>query len=83
MSGSLRRFLGDRSRNRYDAGSGRRELSRIFDWYKADFEKGGRGFASVPQFLARYADFVADEAVVTRSCGAGSCRSGISTTTGR
>ena len=63
LDSSVRRFLGDRSRNRYDAGSRRLELSRIFDWYKADFEKGGRGYASVPQFLARYADFVADEAV--------------------
>ncbi len=63
LESSVRRFLGDRSRNRYDAGSGRLELSRIFDWYKADFEKGGSGFASVSQFLARYADFVADEAV--------------------
>jgi len=59
----VRRFLGDRSRNRYDPASGALEVSRIFDWYKVDFEKGNRGISSVPQFLARYADFLADGAV--------------------
>lgn len=63
LEDSVRRFLGDRSRNRYDPASGELELSRIFDWYKADFEKGHRGISSVPQFLARYADFLADGAV--------------------
>jgi hypothetical protein len=56
------RFLGDRSRNRFDTATGRLEISRIFDWYKADFEKGGRGAGTVAQFLARYADVVADDA---------------------
>jgi hypothetical protein len=59
---SVRRFIGDRSRNRYDPASEKLEVSRIFDWYKADFEKGNRGISSLPQFLARYADFLADEA---------------------
>jgi len=63
LEDSVRRFLGDRSRNRYDAASGELEVSRIFDWYQADFEKGNRGISSVPQFLARYADFLADGAV--------------------
>ncbi|MDB5809687.1 MAG: hypothetical protein JWN94_1809 [Betaproteobacteria bacterium] len=63
LESAVRRFLGDRSRNRYDPVAGRLEISPIFDWYKADFEKGGPGIASVPRFLARYADFVADEAV--------------------
>jgi len=62
LESGARRFLGDRSRNRYDPVSGKLELSPIFDWYKADFEKGGRGVNSVPEFLARYADFIADEA---------------------
>jgi hypothetical protein len=59
---SARRFLGDRSRNRYDPVSAELEVSRIFDWYKADFEKGNHGIGSVPQFLGRYADFLADGA---------------------
>ena len=63
LESGVRRFLGDRARNRYDAVTGRLELSAIFDWYKADFDKGGRGTSSVPLFLARYADFIADDAV--------------------
>jgi hypothetical protein len=59
---SARRFLGDRSRNRYDAASGELEVSRIFDWYKADFDKGYRGIGSVAEFLARHADALADGA---------------------
>ena len=59
---SVRRFLGDRSRNRYDPASDKLEVSRIFEWYKADFEKGNRGISSLPEFLARYADFLADGA---------------------
>jgi hypothetical protein len=58
----VRRFLGDRSRNRYDQASAGLEVSRIFDWYKVDFEKGSRGISSVPQFLARYADILVDAA---------------------
>ncbi len=63
LEDSVCRFLGDRSRNRYDPASGKLAVSRIFEWYKADFERGSRGIGSVPQFLARYADFLADEAV--------------------
>jgi hypothetical protein len=62
LEDGTRRFLGDRTRNRYDPASGKLEVSRIFDWYKADFERGGRGMVSVSQFLARYADMLADAA---------------------
>lgn len=37
------RFLSDRSRNRYR--DGRLEVSRIFEWFKEDFEPRGRYFA--------------------------------------
>ena len=63
LESAVRRFLGDRSRNRFDPVSGRLEISPLFDWYRADFEKGGRDVNSVPRFLAKYADIVADEAV--------------------
>ncbi|MBI1396256.1 MAG: DUF547 domain-containing protein [Betaproteobacteria bacterium] len=53
-----RRFLSDRSRNRYR--DGRLEVSKIFDWYAKDFEAGHHGITSVRQFLARYADLLAD-----------------------
>jgi len=62
LEDGVRRFLGDRSRNRFEPVSGALELSRIFDWYRGDFEKGHHGITSVPQFLARYADLLADEA---------------------
>jgi hypothetical protein len=60
LEDSTRRFLADRSRNRYDAATGRLQVSRIFDWYGADFEKGWRGIKSMLQFFATHADLLAD-----------------------
>lgn len=64
-----RRFLSDRSRNRYDPGSGQLEVSRIFDWFKEDWTSGYRGFdgkaapiRSREQYLAAYAALLADDA---------------------
>ncbi len=62
LESGVQRFLSDRARNRYDSAAGRLEVSLIFDWYKADFERGSRGSASVPQFLGRYAEYIADDA---------------------
>ena len=61
LEDGLRRFLSDRTRNRYDAGRDKLEVSRIFDWYGKDFEKGHRGFTSVKATLARYAGLLADK----------------------
>lgn len=55
-----RAFLADRSRNRYNAKTGRVEISKIFDWYRADFESGWHDWHSLRQFLAHYADSLAD-----------------------
>ncbi len=44
------RFLSDRSRNRLSAG--RLEVSRIFDWFKEDFEPRGAYFAKQAERLA-------------------------------
>jgi hypothetical protein len=62
-----RRFLADRSRNRFNAQTGRLEISKIFDWYAEDWTRGYRGISargapvvSREQFLARYADLLAD-----------------------
>ena len=62
-----RRFLSDRSRNRYDATSGRLEVSKIFDWFKEDWRSGYRGFEgkgapvlSREQYFAGYAALLAD-----------------------
>ena len=60
LEDAMRRFLSDRTRNRYDPKRGRLEVSRIFDWYGKDFEKGHKGYSSVKATLARYADLLAD-----------------------
>lgn len=62
----MRRFMADRSRNRFDPASGTLQLSRIFDWYGEDFRGGGRsflghaGYAAVTEVGARYAELLAD-----------------------
>lgn len=40
LEDSLRRFLSDKSRNRYNSKTGIIEVSKIFKWYQDDFEKG-------------------------------------------
>lgn len=62
LEDGLRRFLSDATRNRYDPRHEKLEVSRIFDWYGKDFERGSRGFTSVRATLARYADLLAGKA---------------------
>lgn len=57
-----RRFLSDRSRNRFNPQRNRLEVSKIFDWYGEDFRLGHRGISSLSDFLARFADQLADSA---------------------
>jgi hypothetical protein len=71
---SVKRFLGDRSRNRYDPAAGTLEVSKIFDWYKEDFEKANQGAGSVLQFLARHADLLADTASARAAVRQGNAR---------
>ena len=52
------RFFSDRSRNRFEAG--KLEVSKIFDWFGDDFKQGYKGISSLPQYLAKYADKLAD-----------------------
>ncbi len=52
--------VSDRSRNRYGLTSGKLEVSSIFDWYRKHFSRGWKGIHSVEQFLAAYADKLAD-----------------------
>jgi hypothetical protein len=61
-----RRFLSDRSRNRYRAETGRLEVSKIFDWFKEDWTSGYRGLdgktdpvLTREQYLAGYAALLA------------------------
>lgn len=56
LDDAMRRFLADRSRNRFDVGSGILSVSKIFDWYRKDFERGHKGFDSLQTLFARHAD---------------------------
>ncbi len=60
------RFLSDRSRNRYDLKTGDLTLSKIFDWYAGDFERG-----DVHRFLLRYAGALADSPEERRTFSVG------------
>jgi hypothetical protein len=62
-----RRFLSDRSRNRYNAQDNALEVSEIFKWFSEDWTSGYRGFEgknpalqSREQFFAKYAALLAD-----------------------
>ena len=55
-----RRFLSDRSRNRYDPGADALEVSEVFKWYRDDFEAGYKGIRTREQFFAKYAALLAD-----------------------
>jgi hypothetical protein len=61
LDDGMKRFLSDRTRNRYDPQSGKLQISKIFDWYGKDFEKGNKGFTSVRAAMAKYADVLADK----------------------
>lgn len=60
LEDGMKRFLSDRTRNRYDPKSRKLEVSKIFDWYGKDFEKGHKGFTSVKATMAKYAEQLAD-----------------------
>jgi len=61
MDDGMRRFLSDRTRNRYNPQTRKLEISKIFDWYGKDFEKGHKGYTSVKATMAKYADVLADK----------------------
>lgn len=56
LDDAMRRFLSDRTRNRFDADTGTLSVSKLFDWYRADFEHGHQGFDSLQTLFDRYAD---------------------------
>ena len=60
LDDGLKRFLSDRTRNRFNPQTKKLEISKIFDWYGKDFEKGHKGFTSVKQTMSKYADQLAD-----------------------
>lgn len=56
LDDAMRRFLSDHSRNRFDALNGTLSVSKLFDWYHADFEHGHQGIDSLQSAFMRYAD---------------------------
>jgi hypothetical protein len=56
LEDGLRRFLADRSRNRFDPASGKLQVSKIFDWYGKDFAQGHQGFVSLQATFGRFAE---------------------------
>ena len=71
LEDSLRRFLSDRRRNRFNVSTGRLEISQIFDWYGDDFV-GYRGHSSVAAFLSDYAELLSDDPASQQRLKAGS-----------
>ena len=59
LEDGMKRFLSDRTRNRFSPETKKLEISRIFDWYGKDFEKGHKGYASLKATMAKYADQLA------------------------
>lgn len=70
----MRRFLSDRTRNRFDAASGTLQVSKIFDWYGKDFEQGHHGFTSLKATFTNYADPLTDETLVRQRIRKGDYR---------
>ena len=61
LEDAMKRFLSDRTRNRFNPETRKLEVSRIFDWYGKDFEKGHKGYKSVKGTFAKYADLLAQK----------------------
>ena len=61
------RFLSDRSRNRYNAQNESLEVSKIFGWFKEDWQSGFRGIGkatpipSREDYFGRYAKLLSDK----------------------
>ncbi|TAF99088.1 MAG: DUF547 domain-containing protein [Betaproteobacteria bacterium] len=71
LDDGMKRFFSDRTRNRYNAESKKLEINKIFDWYKKDFVKGHKGFASLEGTLGKYADQLADDPAARAAIKAG------------
>jgi hypothetical protein len=63
LEDSTRRFLRDRGRNKFNVSTGQLEISKIFDWFRVDWQSGYRGITSREQFLAKYAELITDDTI--------------------
>lgn len=67
LEDQLRRFVLDKTRNRYSVECDCLQVSAIFDWYGGDFAKGQHGFGKLTDVFAKFADGItADPKVRTR-----------------
>ena len=62
LEDGTKRFLRDKTRNRFNAQSGKLEVSKIFDWFKVDWTRGTKGITSREVFFVKYADLLAEDA---------------------
>jgi len=69
LEDGMRRFMGDRTRNR--AGAGKLEVSSIFKWFRDDFEQGHQGYRQLADVFARYATQLSDDPAVQAQLKAG------------
>lgn len=60
LEAATKAFLSDHTRNHYNTQVNKLEVSKIFDWYKKDFERDWRGWKSLNEFFAHYADSLTD-----------------------
>ena len=74
LEDSLRRFLSDRSRNRFDGDRGVLWLSKLFDWYGRDFAGPRSRYATLQERLKPYANVLADDAASRARIQAGDYR---------
>ena len=61
LEDNMERFLSDKKQNRFNLATHTFEVSSIFKWYRADFEKGYRSFTSLKGFFVQYADRLAQQ----------------------
>ena len=59
LEDGMRRFLGDRTRNRIKGD--KVEASSIFKWFREDFEQGHGSFKQVEDVFAKYAEQLSDQ----------------------
>lgn len=61
LDDQVRRFLSDRTRNRYDPATRTLWVSELFEWYGEDFGSGYQGIVSPEVFFGRYAAALSDD----------------------
>ena len=62
LEDNTKRFLRDKTRNRFNVQDAKLEVSKIFDWFKVDWTRGTKGITSREVFFAKYADLLTDDA---------------------